>query len=348
MFRVTKERQNNFIGYGVLALIVASLALLHLISLAVYFLFLFLLTDVVTNDLNRRFPGLHKTFLFWSLFIVGLAAVGFLTFIFLPVIIKDIPLYFNLIREDSLRFIHALAVRFDIGIEDAAIKDVLFTQSAKSIGIAVKLVNTLSKEIIYVLFAFILNLLLYLEKGVVHRVFFTHESSLTAFLYRFCSARFSRFYRYFRKVMVGQFFISLINTSITSVVVLSLGLPHKVTLLCIVFLCGLLPVIGNLISNTILAVTALISSGVPAFIICLVLLVGIHKLEYFLNGKIIGTIIRLPMFATVLCLLAGEATLGVFGMIIAIPFALTLRDELNAMTYNEGEKPCAASPASSL
>jgi predicted PurR-regulated permease PerM len=347
VFEITSERRNNLIGYGALSLIIISLPLLHLVSLAVYFLFLFLLTDVFTNDLNRRFPRLPKMFLFWSFFLIGLAAIGFLMFVFLPVIIKDIPLYFSLIREDSLQFIHSLAMRFDIGIDDEAIKDVIFAQSAKSLGIAVKIVNTLSKEVIYVLFAFILNMLLFLEKGVVHRVFFTHDASMTAFLYRFCSARFNRFYRYFRKVMVGQFFISIINTSITSIVILSLGLPHKVTLLCIVFLCGLVPVIGNLISNTILSVTALISSGVPPFIICLALLVGIHKLEYFLNGKIIGTIIQLPMFATVLCLLAGEATLGVFGMIVAIPFALTLRDEFNAMTFNAGEKSCATSHTSS-
>ena len=107
MFQLTRERQNNIIGYGTLALIVVSLAVLHLISLAVYFLFIFLLTDVFTNDLNRRFPVVHRTFLFWSFFILGLAAVGFITFIFLPVIVKDIPLYFALIREDSLRFIHA-------------------------------------------------------------------------------------------------------------------------------------------------------------------------------------------------------------------------------------------------
>jgi predicted PurR-regulated permease PerM len=333
---MTTERQKKILGFGVLALVIISLAFLHLISLSVYFLFLYLLADVFTNDLNRRFPAIPKTVLFWLFFIIGLGVVGFLSFFFLPVVIKDIPLYFTLIREDSMRFIHAMAIRFDISIDDTAIKEVIFSQSAKSFGIAVKIFNALSKELIYILFAFILNMLLFLEKGVVSRVFFTRENSLTAFLYRFCSARFGRFYRYFRKVMVGQFFISLINTSITSIVIISLGLPHKVTLLCIVFLCGLVPVIGNLISNTVLSVTAVISSGVPAFIICLALLVGVHKLEYFLNGKIIGTIIRLPMFATVLCLLAGEATLGFFGMIIAIPFALTLRDELNAMTIDGG------------
>jgi predicted PurR-regulated permease PerM len=158
-------------------------------------------------------------------------------------------------------------------------------------------------------------------------------------MYQFCAIRFKRFYCYFRKVMVGQFFISLINTLVTLIVVVAIGLPHKVTLLCIVFLCGLIPVVGNLISNTIISATALITSGIPAFIVCLVLLVGAHKLEYFLNGKIIGTIIQLPMFITLLSLLTGEAALGLFGMIIAIPFVLTLRDELSSIAVDSDTSP---------
>ncbi len=323
--------RKEWIGYSTLVLIIVFIIATHLISLSVYFLFVYLLTDVFTNDMNRRFPVFPKAMLFWSFFLIGLIFLGIITFAVVPLIIKDLPLYFSLIRDDSLRFLHTLAKRFDIGIDDTALKGYIFSQSSKSLGIAVKMFNSISKEIIYVLFAFILNLLLFLDKGIVSRILPKDETSLSTYMYLFCSKRFRRFYGYFRKVMVGQFFISLVNTSITAIVIFMLGLPHEFTLLCIVFFCGLLPIVGNIISNTIISTTALISSGVPAFIICLGLLVGLHKLEYFLNGKIIGTIISLPMVATVLCLLVGEATIGIFGMIIAVPFALTLRDEMNTM-----------------
>ena len=128
--------------------------------------------------------------------------------------------------------------------------------------------------------------------------------------------------------MGGQVFISLINTVITLVVVIALNIPHKISIICVVFLCGLLPVVGNIISNTILSLTALFSIGLVGFLVCLGLLVFIHKLEYFLNSKIIGTIIKLPMFVTLISLLIGEATLGIPGMVLAIPFVLTIKDEL--------------------
>jgi predicted PurR-regulated permease PerM len=327
------QLRKDFFGYAMLLCLIFFLAATHLVSMAVYFIFLYLLTDVVTNDLNRRFPALPKALLFWSFFVIVLALLGIAVFAVVPLFVKDVPLYFSLIRDNALQFVHTMAARFDIGIDDSAIKTFIVSHGSTSFGIAVKMVNGVSKEIVYFLFAFVLNVLLFLEKGAIGRVFKVRESSLLEYLYTFCSMRFKRFYLYFRKVMVGQFFISLINTSITLVVILSLNLPHKVTLLCIVFFCGLLPIIGNLISNAILSVTALISIGIPAFVICLVMLIGLHKLEYFLNGKIIGSIISLPMFVTVLSLLAGEATLGIFGMIIAIPCALTIRDELSGIDY---------------
>ncbi|HEU4678053.1 MAG TPA: hypothetical protein VFS35_00940, partial [Terrimicrobiaceae bacterium] len=49
----------------------------------------------------------------------------------------------------------------------------------------------------------------------------------------------------------------------------------------------------------------------------LLFLVVIHKLEYFLNSKIIGGRIRHPMWLTLLALLLGERLLGIPGIILA-------------------------------
>jgi len=46
-------------------------------------------------------------------------------------------------------------------------------------------------------------------------------------------------------------------------------------------------------------------------------LVVIHKLEYFLNGTIIGGRIRNPLWLTLLGLVIGERLMGVPGMILA-------------------------------
>ena len=188
----------------------------------------------------------------------------------------------------------------------------------------------ISQGVVYFIFALVLNALLFHEKVKINAAFTREPTGLLAYLFAFVVKRIAIFYGYFRKVMGGQVLISLTNSIITLIAVVALGLPHKISLVCLVFLCGLLPIIGNLISNTILSITALVSLGIPAFVICLGLLLVIHKLEYFLNGKIIGSIVRLPMFLTLLSLLVGEALLGIPGMIIAIPLVLTIRDEIEA------------------
>jgi len=109
-----------------------------------------------------------------------------------------------------------------------------------------------------------------------------------------------------------------------------------------VFVFGLLPVAGNLISNTILTVMAFVTIGPWAAAICLGLLIGVHKLEYFLNSKIIGDIVHMPMFITLTSLVVCEVLFGIVGLMLAIPLVLFLRHEFEQMpgpeSNAEGER----------
>lgn len=139
-------------------------------------------------------------------------------------------------------------------------------------------------------------------------------------LYSLCcdeiAGRFASFYRSFATVMGAQILISAINTVLTAMFVLSLGFPHPVVLIGVTFLCGLIPVLGNLISNTVIVAVGFDISPVTA-LLALVFLVVIHKLEYFLNSKIIGERIRNPLWLTLLGLIVGERLMGIPGMILA-------------------------------
>jgi predicted PurR-regulated permease PerM len=127
---------------------------------------------------------------------------------------------------------------------------------------------------------------------------------------------FRSFYENFEKVMSAQVIISGINTTLTSAFVYATSLPYAAVVIVLTFLCGLLPVIGNIISNTIIVGIAFTIS--PQFAgWALLFLVVIHKLEYFLNSKIIGGRIRHPMWLTLLALLFGERLLGITGIILA-------------------------------
>ena len=150
-------------------------------------------------------------------------------------------------------------------------------------------------------------------------------------LYSICcdevSTRFRDFYRSFATVMGAQITISLINSALTGLFVVIVRMPHAPLLIAITFLCGLVPIVGNLVSNAIIVFVALTVS-LKLAIAALVFLVVIHKLEYFLNSKIIGDRIRNPAWLTLIALIIGERLMGIPGLILAPVVLNYLRVEM--------------------
>lgn len=97
----------------------------------------------------------------------------------------------------------------------------------------------------------------------------------------------------FRNIVFAQIKISLLNTFFTGIflaVVMPLfgvHLPLTKTLIVLTFLLGLLPVIGNLMSNTLITIVGL-SLSIWVAAAALGYLIVIHKVEYFLNARIVG------------------------------------------------------------
>ncbi|RAP57215.1 AI-2E family transporter [Oleiagrimonas sp. MCCC 1A03011] len=137
----------------------------------------------------------------------------------------------------------------------------------------------------------------------------------------------------FHDIVFAQVKISLVNTVFTGAFLLGVlplfgvHLPLAKTLVLVTFIAGLLPVIGNLISNTLITVVAL-SVSLGTGIAALVFLIGIHKLEYFLNATIIGTRIRARAWELLIAMLVMEAAFGLPGVIAAPIFYAYLKGEL--------------------
>jgi len=139
----------------------------------------------------------------------------------------------------------------------------------------------------------------------------------------------------FRRVVFAQLRISALNTLFSAVYLvgilplLDVHLPLRKTLVAITFIAGLLPVVGNLISNTIVVIVSL-SVSLPVAIASLAFLVVIHKLEYFLNARIVGRQIRASAWELLLAMLVMEAAFGIPGLVAAPIYYAYLKDELNA------------------
>ncbi|MGH7970534.1 MAG: AI-2E family transporter, partial [Limisphaerales bacterium] len=103
------------------------------------------------------------------------------------------------------------------------------------------------------------------------------EANVYSAACREIAARFSTLYQSFSTVMGAQVIISAINTALTAIFVLAVGLPYAVVVIGMTFLCGLIPVVGNLVSNSVVvAIGFTVSPRMALF--ALIFLVVIHKL----------------------------------------------------------------------
>jgi predicted PurR-regulated permease PerM len=163
------------------------------------------------------------------------------------------------------------------------------------------------------------------------------------------SIRFENLYRSFAKVMGAQIIVSAINTVLTALFLILCGYPYSALLLCLVFLCGLIPIVGNLLSNTVIVGVGFTISPQTG-ILALVFLIVIHKFEYFLDSKIVGRRIGSPMWLTLIGLLVGERLMGVPGMILAPAMLHYIRYEISAFRSPSatGSAPESASHRPSL
>jgi predicted PurR-regulated permease PerM len=100
-------------------------------------------------------------------------------------------------------------------------------------------------------------------------------------------------------------------------------------LIAVTFIAGLLPVIGNLISNTAIVVVSLSVSPVLA-VSSLLFLIAIHKLEYFVNAHVMGTQIRARAWELLVAMLVMEAVFGIAGLVAAPIYYAYLKNELAA------------------
>jgi predicted PurR-regulated permease PerM len=190
-------------------------------------------------------------------------------------------------------------------------------------------VQTLGKEaglaMAHVLIGLIVGAMLALREVFDHEARRPLAAALTE--------RASRLAEAFRRIVFAQVRISAINTVFTAIYLavvlplLGIHLPLTKTMIVLTFIAGLLPVIGNLISNTVIVVVSLahspqIAMGSLAF------LVVVHKFEYFLNARIVGARISAQSWELLLAMLIMEAAFGLSGLVAAPIYYAWLKQEL--------------------
>ncbi|MGJ8526466.1 hypothetical protein LMG33818_002217 [Halomonadaceae bacterium LMG 33818] len=185
------------------------------------------------------------------------------------------------------------------------------------------------RETLHLLVAILMGMVL----GAVVAVIPSPDKSTMKPLARALQTRVERLADAFHRIVFAQIKISLVNTILSGIVLLVImplageHIPLAKTLVLLTFVFGLLPVIGNLISNALICVVGL-SVSIWIGLILLVYLMLIHKLEYLLNARIVGGRISARAWELLLAMLVMESIFGLGGLIAAPIFYAYLKIEL--------------------
>ena len=306
---------------------------LHLLTVLLAGLLLFELVHIIAPLLQRRFFGRRPRMV--AVALLAAVIVGLITAVVIGIIVflrseaGSLPALLHKIAEILERAKAALpawAVDYMPGTVDELQENLLEWLNNHASELRLAGTETL-RTIAHVLIGLIVGAMLALHEAV--------DTAAGRPLATALAARVTRLGDAFRRVVFAQVRISLINTTFTAIylaVVLPLfgvHLPLTKTMIAITFVAGLLPVVGNLISNTVIVIVSLAYS-VHIAIASLVFLVVIHKLEYFLNAKIIGTRIQAGAWELLIAMLAMEAAFGLPGVVAAPIYYAYVKTELAA------------------
>lgn len=301
--------QPTRISYGFMALLLLVVASLGLATPLLTVLFSIFALNVFS--LKGRSKAMAV-----SLFIITVVAVclGVVFFFSQALIVapkiaaKLVPVVVNFCAE------RGIALPFsDVDTFVALIK----TESMERLGLAGVAATHLLRQAAFVVIGMVVAISLYHNAAIViDRDKHVLKNNLYSLSADEISKRFELFYRSFHTVMGAQIVISGINTILTGIFLFAVHYDYWQLLMALTFLCGLLPILGNILSNTIIVSVGLTMDFQHA-IGALGFLIVVHKLEYFLNSKIVGKRIQNPMWMTLLGLIVGERLMGVPGMILA-------------------------------
>ncbi|MCH6267619.1 AI-2E family transporter [Neobacillus citreus] len=192
-----------------------------------------------------------------------------------------------------------------------------------------KYFTDISKISLQVLLALLLSLFFLLEKPRLIEFTGKFKTSKVASIYVEIEFFAQKFVRTFGKVIEAQLIIAVVNCILTTISLWLLDFPQLGGLSIMIFLLGLIPVAGVIISLIPLTIIAYSIGGLMKVLYVGIAIAIIHGIEaYILNPNLMSSKTNLPVFYTFIVLIFSEHFFGVWGLIIGIPVFVFLLDVL--------------------
>lgn len=288
------------------------------------FIFTFLM-DRLVKFIEEKIPINRKVIVVISYAsIVGLLSYGLVTY--LPMIaseiralIKQLTAFYTSKHDNFI--LNYLVNR----IEEIQISSYL----EQGFTFIIKYFTDISKISLQILLALLLSLFFLLEKPRLIEFTEKFKKSKISSIYVEVEFFARKFVGTFGKVIEAQLIIAVVNCTLTTISLWILGFPQLGGLSIMVFLLGLIPVAGVIISLIPLVIIAYSIGGMIKVLYVGIAIIIIHGIEaYILNPNLMSSKTNLPVFYTFIVLIFSEHFFGIWGLIIGIPVFVFLLDVL--------------------
>ncbi|MFD3273092.1 AI-2E family transporter [Paenibacillus dendritiformis] len=267
-----------------------------------------------------------------------LSILGAGTYNFLPKVITQI----NQLLQIIIRFYKEADV-YDNAIMDYIMESLqkidLASYLNQGFGFLVKSITDISQWGTHLVIALVLSLFFNLDKKRVHDFTNKFRESKVGPFYNELEYFGRKFLYSFGKVIEAQFLIALINSILSTLALWIMGFPQLFGLAILIFLLGLIPVMGVIISLIPLCAIAFSVGGLSKVVMVIIMIIVIHAIEsYILNPKLMSSKVHLPIFYTFAILIVSEHFMGVWGLILGIPIFMFLLDLLEVNVFSKQPK----------
>jgi predicted PurR-regulated permease PerM len=124
--------------------------------------------------------------------------------------------------------------------------------------------------------------------------------------------------------VAGQTVVAFLNGFLTFVILMVLGLPYAAVIAFLVFLLGLIPLIGATIGAVIVVLVGFTDSWQVALGLGIYYVVYQQIENYVIAPRVMARTVSVPGAIALIAALAGGSLLGILGALVAIPLAAGL------------------------
>ena len=122
----------------------------------------------------------------------------------------------------------------------------------------------------------------------------------------------------------SQIVIAAMASLFVFILSLILGLPSPIAIGMIVFVCGLIPLIGHFLGSGIVTIIALTQSIAIGVIALVAYVVYVQIENYVVTPRIMKRTLAVPGAVTIISALIGSSLLGLVGGLLAVPVAASI------------------------